>query len=351
MIKLENEKAAVNYVQNSPDGSVVVITDVPAHVYEEDGVEDTVYDMDVALKLEDFVTAQFEGNVDSKRRVMLAYNDIDFGSNSDAEFRIQGREVNYGEATTKIWKESIDKIHGSIDVLRKAYTGIFPSPRFSFPVVTSVGQGSLKFALRAREPLALFEDYRDDSSTEIKVLQLLFDGYAYVNSDNVSSQLIQDYEEIAFATLEAIEKLSPSEGSTIQQIQITPNEQVIKGSPPVTLTVETHHRAKWKREALQARLDDIEVRQIVIVGQVFWLERGGELLIKEIEYNYPSVKKYNTSATFNSQMFKDIAALFAAEKRITFRGVERKIKGKWSNPEITSVEEAPPKDGDVSPHV
>ena len=344
MIDTDKYRTTIAHTQTAKDGSFVVITDVPAYVFEEDGVEDSVYDMDVALKIDDFIARHIKSNFGVRRDLLISFNELDFNSNNDAEFHIRGSGVNYGEATTKIWKESVDKIHGSIDILRKAYAVVFPKTHFSFPVFTGVGAGSLKFALRARAPSELFSDYRDKSSPEVKVLQLLFDGYSYVHDAKSENQLIEKHSEIAFAVLEAIERLSPSEGSSIREIQLVPNEKVIKESHTVQLTAETQQRAKWKRETLQNKLNDLEVRQMVIVGKVHSLSKDGQLLIKEIEYNHPGVKKYNTSATFDSRMFRGIGQLFTLEKKITFRGVERKLNGVWANPEITSVEEAPSKE-------
>ena len=59
MIDAQQYRTTVTHTETSENGSVVVITDVPAYVYEEGGEQDTVYDMDVALAIDEFVAKCF----------------------------------------------------------------------------------------------------------------------------------------------------------------------------------------------------------------------------------------------------------------------------------------------------
>lgn len=77
MIELGNDKTTVTHTQHIDNGSVVVITDVPAYVWEEDGEEQTVYEMDVALKIDDFVVSISEKSLEPNKVFTCSYHYLD----------------------------------------------------------------------------------------------------------------------------------------------------------------------------------------------------------------------------------------------------------------------------------
>ncbi len=332
----------MTYTYTSPKGVIVVVAGVPTVVAElEEGPDEVMYEPSVSRKLNHIVRDQLKLNF-APGVYAVPFEEYEIATVLDAQIRIQGRKVNYGGANIQVWKEAIDKIYGTFDGLRKAFIHAQHVSRVSFPIIKTVGPGSLKFGLQAKASADL---YRDLSTPEVRVMQLLFDGYSFVADRNagVANELIQKHPEIAIAVAAAIERLSPDEKSSIKEVELIPNEQTIGRNRPLTLTTETYLKAKWKRESLQALLDGEETRWVEIIGQIYSLSRDGRLSIKQIEYNYPETHRRNTVATFDQDIFEEVASFFKDKKRVVFKGVERKVNKIWSSePEINSVKEAPP---------
>jgi hypothetical protein len=354
-VDINKLKTKVTHTQTSPDGSVVVITDVPAYVFEEDGIEQTVYDMDVALKIDEFVAERFEENLQKRHALMYSYEQISSGLKIDVQIKIEGdgNEVTLGGATTKTWKESFDNLQGGLSILWNAVASVFKGTKITYPNVGTVGSGSLVFGLQAKSADSVKQDLLlnpVEPPIEIRVLQLLIDGYAYALDGEVTNPLILEHAEIAVATVKAIERLSPKGKSEIKTVQIIPNSNTIERHQSVSLTRNTYKSAQTKRKWLEAGSDEADIREIWLTGQVAALSRDGNFTIRDIEESYPDDKRYPTRAIFHENIFEKLTDLFKQKKRVKFTGIEYRINNKWtSQPVIKHVEEAPPKTGDTPP--
>ncbi len=342
MIELENDKTTVTHTQHIDNGSVVVITDVPAYVWEEDGEEQTVYDMDVALKIDDFVASIFEESSEPNSVLTYSFQYLDASLYADAQIRMTGSSrVSFGSATTKEWKDSIDAIHRSILFLKDALKSVYKSATIEDPVLVPA-PGSLLFNLQTAEPTRATQNsiLPVPNRLEIQILELLMDGYNFAVDDDVRNALIEEYPQFKIATLKAIERLSPHKSSEIEKVEIIPLSESLKEFEPITLTKTTREIARNKRSWLESGSEKSDVREVIIIGQVAQLARDSTFTISDIEYNYPEGRKYRTKALYYSRIFKQLGELFLNKKRVVFRGIEYRINGKWSSiPNIREVKE------------
>ncbi len=342
MIELENDKTMVTHTQHIDNGSVVVVTDVPAYVWEEDGEEQTVYDMDVALKIDDFVVSISEKNLESNRVFTYSYQYLDASLYADAQIRMTGSSrVNFGSATTKEWKDSIDAIYKSISFLKEALKSVYKRSAIADPVLVPA-PGSLLFNLQTAEPIKATQNsiLSIPNRLEIQILELLMDGYNFAVDDDVHNSLIREYPQFKIATLKAIERLSPYKSSEIEEVEIIPLGEALKEFEPITLTKTTREIARNKRSWLESGSEKSDIREVVIIGQIAQLARDATFTISDIEYNYPEGKKYRTKAIYYSKIFKELGNLFINSKRVIFRGIEYRVNGKWNSiPNIREVEE------------
>ena len=347
MTDTERSKTTVTHTETSVNGSVVVITDVPAYVFDEDGEHQTVYDMNVALKIDDFVASVFEGNSEPNRIFAYSYQHLDAGSRADAQIKMTGSaRVDFYSATTQIWKESVDSIYRSISLLQVALESVFISTKIADPVLIP-GHGSLLFNLYAKEPSSATQEplsfFGTPRPPELQVLELLMASYNYVVDDQIYNELISEFPQLKIATLKAIESLSPRKGSDIEQVQIVPTSESLSEFRPVTLTKATREMARNKRSWLEGGSEPSDVRQVEIIGQVAQVSRDGSFTIRDIELNYPEDKKYPTKALYYPHLFEELVDLFKKKKRVRFSGIEYRRNNKWdSEPNIRAVKEAPP---------
>ena len=352
MIDTERSKTTVTHTETSLNGSVVAIMDVPAYTFEEDGEYRTIYDMNVALKIDDFVANIFEGEVEPNSLFSYSYQYLEAGLYADAKIKFVGSNlVNFGSATTKVWKDSVDGVHNCISILQHALESVFDKTAIKYPVLIPQ-PGSLLFNLYTKEPSTTVQEpvFEMPQPWEARVLKLLMDSYSYAIDDNTSNPLIKEYPQLRIATARAIETLSPKKSSEIAEVQILPFGKILKEYKPITLTNTTREIAKAKRTWLEAGSEASDIRDVVLIGQIAQLTRDSKFTITDIEYNYPDGKKYPTRALYYPQIFKELGRLFLEKKRVVFRGIEYRRNGKWtSEPNIKSVEEytgEAPQDGE-----
>lgn len=343
MIDAQQYRTTVTHTETSENGSVVVITDVPAYVYEEGGEQDTVYDMDVALAIDEFVAKCFASSAAARRVFTYTYSDIRKGVKPHLELRVTGKNISLGSTSTKVWHELLEKINSGYSYLRTVYAKSFSVPDIDFLDVSRVGEGSLVLELRARdkrEPIPGF-DIEAPLSPEVQIMQLLIDGYAYATGENVENPLINGHPAIAFAAVKAVEKLAPSGKSDINTITLTPKDEVLARSNPVTLTRSTHSKAREKKRHLSSP-DDADRRSVRIIGKVARLETDGTFTIRDIELNEPGEKRHPTRAIFHEGLRASLAKFWTDKARVEFRGIEFLLNDDWSNiPIIRYAELAP----------
>ncbi len=348
MIDAQQYRTTVTHTETSENGSVVVITDVPAYVYEEDGEQDTVYDMDVALGIDEFVAKCFALSAESKRVFTYVYRDIRKGVKPHLEVRAAGKNISLSSTSTKVWHELFEKINSGYSYLRTVFAKSFSVTNIDFLDVSRVGDGSLVLELRAkdrREPIPEFA-LEAPLSPEIQIMQLLIDGYAYAIGESVENPLINGHPAIAFAVVRAVEKLAPSGKSDISAITLTPRDEVLGRNNPITLTRTTHYKAREKKRHLSSP-DEADRRSVRIIGKVARLETDGTFTIRDIELNDPEGKKHPTRAIFHEGLRASLARFWTDKARVEFKGIEFLLNDDWSNiPIIKHAELAPPREED-----
>lgn len=348
MIDTRQYRTTVTHTESSDNGSVVVITDVPAYVYEEDGVEDTVYEMDVALKLDEFVAQCFEASVESKRVFVFAYKDIGQHSVTDLEARITGNNISLNSTSTKVWHELLEKVNSSYGYLRTAFAKIFNVKDIDYWAVNGVAGGSLVLQLRAKETREPISELGGEPplSPEVQIMQLLIDGYAFAVGEKVDNPLINGHPAIAFAVVKAVEKLAPSGKSDIGTVTLTPKSRAIARQNSVTLTRDTYWKARQTKKQLSVP-DEATQRDVKIIGKVARLETDGTFTIRDIELNEPDGKKHPTKAIFHERLRASLAKYWTDKTRVEFKGIEFLLNDDWSNiPIIKYADVAPPKEED-----
>lgn len=333
------------FTYTSPKGVVFVITDVPALVFEnEDGVKEVRFKPASSRVINKYVR---EGlNLYSEPSVYsVSFEQAKEGLAVDAQVRFVGERISLNNSPLDVWRTMTFLLQESYDLIKKPYKAIREIKKVLYPTVV-LGAGSLIFGLKAHPRPPMFENSPeiDDLITdEIQVLQLLIDGHAFVNGEKVESQLLLSHPQIQLGVVRAVEKLSPKGKSEIEEVQIVPKSKLFASEKSVVFTPETHFKAVRLKEKLE-KTKNPGYRDVMIVGQIETLSRSGKMTLRNIEYNYPEFKNYQTTALFVDSLWETLTSFFKQrDKRLMFRGIEFEYNGEWSNqPMIKRVEEAPP---------
>lgn len=331
------------FTYTSPKGIVFVITDVPALVCEsEDGVREVRFAPASSRIINKYIKEGLK-LYNTPSVYAASFEQAKRGFLVDAQVRFVGGKIGINTTPLDVWRLITYNLKKSYDLIKKAYQDVKEVERIAYPDVVP-GAGSLIIGLKAHHRPPMFEsDSELDNliTDEIQILQLFIDGYAFMNGQTVESELLLSHPEIQMGVVRAIEKLSPTEKSEIKEVQIIPKSKLFTNNKTVAFTYETHAKAAhWIKEKKE---ENPSYREVIIVGQIDTLKRTGEMTIKDVEYNYPDFKKYQTKALFTDNLWEQLVFFFRQkDKRVLFRGVEFEINGVWSNqPMVKYVEEAP----------
>lgn len=342
----------VTHTHTSGEGVVLVITDVPALVYEDsNGIRQVKYKGASSRVITNYIKQALE-LFSGSTVYSTSFEEASFGISVDAQIRFAGPKIKHDELSIKNWHEATNRLYKSYEKIGGAVKQTRGSKRILYPTVKTVTRGSLIFGLKSESPTVtqqtLFDDrlaVEEATPEEVQILQLLIDGHALVMGKRAERENpLLSHPQIRFATIKAVELLSPSDKSDIEEVQIIPRSDVVARSEVVAFTPSTHQKAKHQRIELEANPIDEgrDRRDVLIVGQIKMLDRAGRMTIDNIEPNHPEGPKYPATSIFVDSIFVKLTDFFKNRKRVLFRGIEFRTNERWtSEPWIMEVEEAP----------
>lgn len=341
----------VTHTHTSDNGVVLVITGVPALVFEDEngnrqvkykGASSRVVTNYIKQALELFTTPTLHS---------VSFEEAGDGLSVYAQVRFSGRKVRFNELSIEDWREATNLLYRGYKEIGNSLKEVRGSRYIPYPNAM-VSSGSVLFSLRTEpresEQGNLFGDElteEEKAPEEVQIFQLLIDGFALVSGRPAERENpLLGHPQIRLAAVKAIELLSPRDKSDIEEVQIIPTSEAIGRAETAVFTPATYQKAKHIVAELKANPVDEEKdrRDVTIVGQIGVLNRAGRMTIVNLEFNHPENKLYKTTAIFVDSIFEKLTDFFKTKKRVLFRGIEFRTNEKWtSEPWIKEVEEAP----------
>lgn len=325
----EPELRRVTHTFTSADGVVVVVQGVPAEVFVEGDDEHTMYDADVAFRLDELIRDALLASPTPGSVMSLAFDATSAKPVADLEFHLTGASVRYGEASVKIWRLALDRISQAYSGLAQTLAEIRGVPFKDVPegIIAFAGDGSLVFGLRAGDASAMFDAPMLPTEVSMEAMRLIVDAKARLETTSEAFDS-EDDAKVMTAALWALEELSPSGSDGIDAVRIVPTGPNMRGRSEVTLVPGTRKLAAERRLAVRTKSDG--VRAVTIAGTIDQIRLGAENtfhvhdLIMAPE-NWGTVAK----VTYTDVLLDDLLAAFRAREPVTVTGLQRQRAGRW----------------------
>lgn len=313
---------AVTFTQTTDDGSVVVVTDVPATVIQlgESG-EEVAFDLDVAERLEKLVSDALAAAPGPSAKHIFSWSNGPTLPPSDIEFRFSGPNTQYGYADIATWERVTKAIESAFrivakEIRRQLHTDVV------LPRVAYVGSGSLRVGLRSRDYQQLFPGVTTGQDASVAALRVLAEAPLLLEGDATSSSHGLAWEpRLLHAALRALEVLTPSARDKNSTVEIIPSANVFPNVKRSTLHAGLIPDIRLRRKALAAEHED--KREITLDARIDSVSIDRQFHLREVEVFEGTWGAHSTAEVqFDEDMFDEVVQLFREKSRVRVHALQ-----------------------------
>lgn len=307
---------AVTFTQTTEDGSVVVVTDVPATVIQlgERG-EEVIFDLDVAERLETMVSDALATSPGPSAKHMFSWPNGPTLPPYDLEFRFSGPRAQYGYADIAMWEwvtKAIDSAFRIVakEIRRQLNTDVV------LPRVVYVGSGSLRVGLRSRDYQQLFPGVTTPQDAGLEVLRVLAEAPLLLEREASTTSDGQAWEpRLLHAAFRALEVLTPSARDKNSSVDVIPSANVFPNVKRSTLHPGLIPEIRVRRKALAAEHED--KREVVLDAKIDSISIDRKFHLREVEAHEGTWGTHSTAEVrFDEDLFDEVVQLFREKSRV-----------------------------------
>lgn len=316
-------KKPVTHTQSTSDGSVVVVTGVPATVVTHLEMPDEVsYSLDVAERLEQLISDALTASPRVGVPVVVRWEDKTTLPVYDLELRFRGPGASFGSASTGFWEKMTTRVNSAFGIVGRSLGrlhGVTPSD----PHVAFVGPGSLRIGLRSRQSEPLFSDVSSPDEVGFEALRLLALAPALVEGEVRDDSLLGSNANVTHAALRALEVLAPTPRNPRQSVELIPSPAVFPNLRATVLTADMVPAIRSKRKELASGSDEHE--EIVLEGLIYKVAADGLFHLREVAAFEGAWGRSKTAeVAFADEDFDEVVAYFRDRARVRVYG-EREL--------------------------
>lgn len=312
-------KKPVTHTQSTSDGSVVVVTGVPATVVTHLELPDEVsYSLDVTERLEQLISDALTASSRPGAPVVVSWEAGATLPAYDLELRFRGPGASFGSASIGFWEKVTARINTAFGIVSRSLSrhhGLAPSD----PQVAFVGPGSLRIGLRSRQAEPLFSDVSTPDELGFEALRILALAPAVVEGEVRHDSLLGSDPNVTHAALRALEVLAPGPRSPQQTVELIPSPTVFPNLRSSVLTADMVPEIRSKRQELAAESEEHE--EIVLEGLIDRVTADGLFRLRgvsAIEGDWGGSK--TAEVAFADEDFHEVVGYFRDRARIRVYG-------------------------------
>lgn len=309
----------VTHTQAMADGSVVVVTGVPATVVTHlEGPDDVSYSLDVAVRLEQLISDALTAAPGPGAGAFVSWEAGVTLPAFDLELRFRGPGASFGSASISFWEKMTGRVNSAFGIVARSLTRINGVP-VSAPQVAFVGPGSLRIGLRSRHSEPLFAEVQSPEELGFEALRILAQAPVVLRGGMRDGLLLGPDPHVAHAALRALEVLAPSPRHPRQSVDIIPSPQAFPHLRTSVLTADMLPMIRARRIELFA--DVLEMEEIVLEGQIDKVTADGLLHLRDVEAfegNWGS--SITAEVTFGEEDFGEVVGYFRDRARVRVYG-------------------------------
>lgn len=309
----------VTFTRTTDDGSVVVVTDVPATVARFDEAGDEVsFSLDVAERLEQMVSDALAATPGPRAKQIFSWADGPSLPPSDLELRFAGPNARYGTADIALWEKVTKRVDSAFKVIAREVRRI-RNTEVALPRVAYVGSGSLRIGLRSRDYDPLFEGMTTPDEAGLEVLRIIAEAPMLLEH---GATLNSPWEPRLFhAALRALEVLTPSSRDKNSSVEIIPSTLQFPNVRRTTLHADLIPAIRTRRRALTEEHES--KREVALDGNIDSVSVDKQFHLREIDAVDGDWGHHTTADIhFGEDMFEDVVELFREKTRVRVYGVQ-----------------------------
>lgn len=313
-------KKPVTHTQSTPDGSVVVVTGVPATVVASpEGPDHISYSLDVAERLESIISDALTTSPGPRAQVFVSWNAGVTLPAYDLELRFRGPGTSFGSASIGFWEKMTTRVNSAFGIVARSLTRVHGVPA-SAPHVAFVGPGSLRIGLRSRQSEPLFDDVQTPEELGLRALRILAQAPMMVAEESQGDSHFGSNPGVAHAALRALEVLTPSPRNPHQSVDIIPSPTAFPQLRPSVLTAEMLPFIRATRKQLSS--DAMQHEEIVLEGLIDKVTTDGLFHLRDIEVFEGEWGRATTAeVTFADVDFGEVVSYFRDRFRVRVYGL------------------------------
>jgi len=312
-------KKPVTHTQSTSDGSVVVVTGVPATVVTHLETPDEVsYSLDVAERLEQLISDALTASQRPGAPVFVSWEDGAPLPAYDLELRFRGPGATYGSAGIGFWEKMTTRVNSAFGIVSRSVgrlRGVTPSD----PHVAFVGPGSLRIGLRSRQAEPLFSNTSTPDEVSFEALRILAQAPVIIEGQVRDDSLLGSDPTVTHAALRALEVLAPSPRNPRQSVEIIPSPTVFPNVRASVLTADMVPDIRSRRRELAAGSEEHD--EIVVEGMIDKVTADGLFHLRgvaAIEGDWGRSK--TAEVTFADDQFDEVVGYFRDRSRVRVYG-------------------------------
>lgn len=313
------QEKAVTHTQAMADGSVVVVTGVPAIVvaYEE-GPDEISYSLDVAERLEQLISDALTATPGPGAGVVVRWEAGVTLPVFDLELRFRGPGASFGSASIAFWEKMTARVNSAFGIVARSLARA-NGLTVSTPQVAFVGPGSLRIGLRSRHTEPLFADARTPDELGYEALRILAQAPTVLEGGMQAGLLLGSDPHVAHAAMRALEVLAPTSRHPRQAVEILPSPTAFPQLRASILTADMLPLIRTRRSELFA--DGLSMEEIVIEGQIYKVSADGLLHLRDVETVEGAWGKAKTAEVmFGEDDFGEVVGYFRDRSRVRVYG-------------------------------
>lgn len=312
----------VTHTQSTADGSVVVVTGVPATVVASpEGPDHVSYSLDVAERLEGLISDALTASPGPGAQVFVSWTAGLTLPTYDLEFRFRGPGASFGWASIGFWEKMTKRVNSAFGIVARSIGrlyGVAPSP----PHVAFVGPGSLRIGLRSRNAEPLFEELHIPDEMGLQVLKVLAQAPMLVEGELGDDSILESNTTVAHAALRALEVLAPGSRNKLQSVDLIPSPKAFPDLRASVLTADMIPAIRERRQTLTTNSEDHE--EIVLEGLIDKVAADGLFHLRDVAALEGDWGGFMTAkVTFADMDFDEVVSYFRDRARVRVYGLRK----------------------------